>query len=92
MKQIKKEQMNNFYKGITEMQKEKRKTTLNNLIIGLRQQQQHQIADAFSGILACYPDFPLFKSEKNLMLYFAWCKLFDLERNPVVQQIVNQPI
>jgi hypothetical protein len=84
--------MDNFYKRITEMPNEQRKAILNNLIMQLRQQNQHPIADAFFGILSCYPDFPLFKNEKNLMLMFAWNNFFKLERNPVVQQIVNQPI
>lgn len=74
------------------MPNDQRKAILNNLIAQLRQQQQHKIADAFYDILACYPDFPLLKNEKTLMLYFAWGKLFDLGRHPVVNQIVNQPI
>jgi len=84
--------MDNFHRRIVEMPSEQRKAVLGNLIMQLRQQQQHPIADAFYNILACYPDFPLFKNEKNLMVYFAWDALFKMERNPIVHQIVNQPI
>lgn len=74
------------------MPNDQRKQILNNLIGQLRQQQQHNVADAFYDILSCYPDFPLFKNEKALMLFFAWGKLYDLAGHPIVNQIVNQSI
>jgi len=84
--------MENFYKRIGEMPNEQRRTILSNLIMQLRQQQQHPIADAFTDIMACYPSIPLFKGERQFRLYLAWPKLFELRDHPIVNQIVNQPI
>ena len=84
--------MENFYKRIGEMPNEKRRAVLTNLIMQLRQQQQHPIADAFTDIMACYPQIPLFKGEHQFRLYLAWPKLFELQHHPIVNQIVNQPI
>jgi len=84
--------MDNFYKRIGEMPNEQRRAVLTNIIAQMRQHQQHPIADAFYDILSCYPEIPLFKHEQSFRLYLAWPKLFQLQDNSLVNQIVNQPI
>jgi hypothetical protein len=84
--------MDNFYKRIGEMGNEQRRMILGNIIIQLRNQQQHHVADAFNDILVCYPPIPLFKHEQKFRLYLAWPKIFDMRNHPLVNQIVNQPI
>lgn len=84
--------MDAFYKRISEMPHEQRRSTLTNIIIQMRQHQQHPIADIFADILACYPEIPLFKHEQKFRAYLAWPKLFQLQDNPLVNQIVNQHI
>jgi hypothetical protein len=84
--------METFYKRIREMPNEQRRGILNNIIVQMRQHQQHQIGDAFYDVFSCYPEIPLFKGERDFRLYLAWPKLFQLQNNPLVNQIVNQPI
>jgi hypothetical protein len=84
--------METFYRRIGELSHEQRRAVLTNIIAQMRQHQQHPIADAFYDILSCYPEIPIFKGERNFRLYLAWPKLFQLQDNPLVNQIVNQPI
>jgi len=84
--------MENFYKRITEMEFEQRRIVLGNIIIQTRNQQQHHVADVFYDLMSCYPIIPFPKNERKFRLYLLWPKIFELQANPLVNQIVNQPI
>lgn len=84
--------MENFYARICCMENNQRKNVLGSFIGQLRGQQQHQIADALYDVLACYPDIPFLKDEQDFRLYLAWMNVYKLQKNPILQQIVNQPI
>lgn len=77
---------------MTEMPNDQRHAILNNLIGQLRQQQQHQVADVFYDILGCYSNNPMLQDDRAIRLYLTWFRLFELQGNRIVRQIVNQPI
>jgi hypothetical protein len=84
--------MDEFRKKIEATTHENRLEVLRNVVGFLRQNNHHQIADAFYDVLACYPDIPLSKEQREFRLFLAWTRLDDFENNRLVRQIIGQVI
>jgi hypothetical protein len=82
--------MDGFCSNFNAMPPEARRAKLDQIMMFIRSQNQHDIATLFQDLRNCYPVFPLPKNERLFREYLAWTELCKKSSHPLVNHVFSQ--